>query len=426
MPATSRWTPATRAAFRFAVIYVGLFSAATQIVGGVLLLPNAALPSLGVVWPLRELTAWAAVRMFGARGSLTYTGNSGDTVFFWVQTAVLVGVALLGAAAWSLLDNRRRHYNRLHEGLQLFLRLALAAQMLNYGMAKVIPTQFPAPSLVTLVEPAGHLSLTGMLWTSIGASVGYQMFTGWAEILAAALLVVPRTAVLGALVCLVDMVAVLVLNLTYDIGLKIVAAHLTAMTALLLLPDVSRLLDAALGRAVPPVPEGSALFPSPRARRIALVAQVALGVYLAGVYASINWTRWKVEGGGSPRSALYGIWRVESLSVDGQTGDVERNDYDRRWRRVIFDEADSMVVQRTDDSFAHYGALVNAGAGTLTLSKGHSRSWRSALTFMKPSPDRLVLDGAMDDHQIHARFSRVDLDTFRLVNGGFRWVRPPD
>ena len=50
-------------------------------------------------------------------------------------------------------------------------------------MAKVIPAQFPPPSLVTLVEPVGQLSRTDLLWTFIGSSTAYQMFTGWTEVI---------------------------------------------------------------------------------------------------------------------------------------------------------------------------------------------------------------------------------------------------
>ncbi len=40
--------------------------------------------------------------------------------------------------------------------------------------------------------------------------------------------------------------------------------------------------------------------------------------------------------------------------------------------------------------------------------------------------DQLTLEGEMDGHRIRARLQRVDFDTFRLLNSGFRWIRPPD
>jgi hypothetical protein len=123
---------------------------------------------------------------------------------------------------------------------------------------------------------------------------------------------------------------------------------------------------------------------------------------------------------------LYGIWNVEQLSVDGQVRPPDANDYDRRWRRVIFDAPEEVVFQRTDDSFARYGASIDRGSGALDLTKGGSRIWSSRFTFDRPSDDHLTLDGEMDGHRIRAELQRVDASAFPLLNSRFRWIRPHD
>ena len=135
-------------------------------------------PGLGTLWPMREITYWLAEHVFGVRPPLVFTGNSGDTVFHWVQTAWLLVFAVLVTAAWPMLQPGREHERTWHKWFRVFIRFGLAAQMFYYGMAKIIPTQFPPPSLVTLVESVGNLSLSDLLWTSIGASTPYQIFTG--------------------------------------------------------------------------------------------------------------------------------------------------------------------------------------------------------------------------------------------------------
>jgi uncharacterized membrane protein YphA (DoxX/SURF4 family) len=167
---------------------------------------------------MREITEWWS-RVLRVDAPLVLTGNSGDTAFHWVQMFWLLLLAAVIAAIWTELD-RRREYAALHRWFRLSVRFALAAQLFYYGMAKVVPTQFPAPSLVTLVEQVGNLSLADMLWTFIGASTPYQVFTGVAEVAAGILLFIPQTATLGALMALADMTQVFVLNMTYDFGLK--------------------------------------------------------------------------------------------------------------------------------------------------------------------------------------------------------------
>ena len=420
------WHPATRVAFRFCFVYLGLYALTTQIAGGVFLLPTTYVPALGTTWPMRDITLWLAGHLFGVTQPLVYTGNSGDTVFHWVQAAWLLALALAATALWSALDRGRREYVTLHKWFRLFIRFGLAAQMFYYGMAKVIPAQFPPPSLVTLVEPIGYLSLSDLLWAFVGASTPYQIFTGCAELAAGLLLIVPRTATLGAVIALADMLQVFVLNMTYDFGLKQISFHLILMSLFLLAPELRRVGHVLLDRAAGPSTQPP-LFRTARANRIALLAQVAFGLYLLGMFTTISTRLYYGEGGaGSPKSPLYGIWSVDELSIDGERRLPEQNDYNQRWRRVIFDSPAVMVFQRTDDSFARYGVSIDTRDGTLALTKGSSRNWTARFTFERPADDRLVLEGEMDGLAIQMRLRRVDLDTFRLLNSRFRWVRPPD
>lgn len=424
--APHHWPAGTRAAFRFCVLYFSLYTLAGQILGGVFLYPGF-VPALGTRWPLRDITLWAAEHIFGATPPIAYTGNSGDTLFHWVQTAWLLAFATAGTAAWSGLDRRRPNYVTLHKWFRLYLRFALAAQMFYYGMAKVIPTQFPPPALVTLVQPVGDLSMTDLLWVFVGASTPYQMFTGWAEMLAGLLLIVPQTTTLGALVALADMVQVFALNMTYDFGLKQISFHLILISLFLVAPDLRRLANVfALDRPA----ESSrqpALFSTPHANRIALLVQMTFGLFLIVMFTSLSLRFYVAEGGtDAPRSPLYGIWNVERLAVDGAVRLPLLNDYDRRWRRVIFDFTDRMFFQRWDDSYAAYGVSVDEARRTLALTKGSSRSWNAAFTYERPARDRLILEGEMDGYHIRADLQLVERDTFRLLNSRFRWIRPPD
>ena len=404
-----------RIAFRFAVLYLGLYCLISSVLHSIFVLPfSSPGTGLGTAWPLRETTSWVAVHMLGMTGPLLYTGNSRDTNFYWAQIFLVLLIAIGGTILWSIVDRRRDNYDSLHHWLRLFIRFALAAQMIYFGMLKVIPTQFTAPSLLTLVTPAGNLSLQAFLWTSIGASPGYEIFTGVVEVLGGLLLIIPNTVVLGSAICLATMFQVFVLNLSYDIGVKILSFQLVLMSTFLLAPDFRRLMSALVHRR------------PARNSRVALAAQVAVGIYLLVVYANIGRILWYTDGGGSPRSPLYGIWNVEELSVDGEVRPANINDYDRRWRRIIFDSPQWIFFQRTDDSFARYGVHIDSEHRTLALTKGHSRSWHSDFSFERSEPDRLLLNGEMDGHKISARLQLLPLDTFRLLNSSFRWIRPPD
>jgi hypothetical protein len=417
------WSPATCVAFRFCLMYFGLFILATQISGSLLPNPFFYYRGLGRLWPMRGITISIATHLFGVTPAGDEVTANGEPFFFWVQTCWILVLAVIGTLVWSSLDRRRREYVAAYAWFRLFVRFALAASMFEYGMTKVIPTQFPAPSLETLVTPAGDLTLSAMLWTSIGASPAYEIFTGCVEVLGAVLLVFPRTTLLGALVSFAAATQVFALNMTFDVGLKLISLHLMLLALFLIAPDLRRLADVVVSNrgAAPrddPCPERT-----PHGRRLALVLQIAAGVYLLGMYTGINVRFWDVGGGGRPRSPLYGIWNIEEMSIDGVTQPPSQNDYDRRWRRVIFEDPKTAAVQRTDDSFAHYDASIDTTAKTLEIRKTASRQWRAEFAYEQASPDRLRLTGSMDDHRIDARLRLVQMDTLRLLNSRFRWVR---
>ena len=424
------WTLTRRVAFRLGVVYLTLFCLVTQISGS--LIPNPWVPyrDLGRLWPVREITHWVGRTIFGIDVPLDDV-SGGETLFFWIQWAWVIAAAAAVTAVWSLLA-RRRAYPSWVPWWQLAIRLVLAASMIEYGMTKVIPTQFPAPPLTALVTPAGDMSLSALLWTTIGSAPAYEMVTGCIEVLAGVMLILPRTMSLGALLALASLAQVLLLNLTFDIGVKLVTTHLIVLAMILLIPMI-RLKPPAFAQSASARPRRSlggggdtTLEVRLKANTTWTILPIVLGAYLLGMQTWINWSFWEIGGGGRPKSVLYGIWNVERLSVDGQAGPPESNDYDRRWRRVVFDEPEAVVFQRTDDSFARYGASIDRGSGTIVLVKGNSRSWTSRFTFDRPSDDRLSLDGEMDGHRIQAELRLVDLSAFPLLNSGFRWVRPHD
>ena len=420
-----RWKAGTRVAFRCGLVYLGLFSLATQISGSMLPNLSFAYRGLGSLWPMREVTSWTARHVFGITSGLG-DASGGEPLLFWVQAFWLLIVSLVAATTWSVIDRARGQYDRLHAWFRLFVRFALASQMFEYGMTKVIPNQFPAPSLDTLVTPVGDLTLSALLWTTIGSAPAYQVFTGCVELLGGTLLLIPRTTTLGAAISLAAAIQVFVLNMSFDIGVKLVSFHLILLALALLAPDAPRLVDVFVRNRPPRASTEPPLVRTRRAGRAALAAQIAFGVYLLGMYGYINLTFWSVGGGGSPRSPLYGIWDVEQLSVDGQIRAPHLNDYDRRWRRVILDRPDSVVFQRTDDSFARYRASLGSDGRTLVLTRGTSHNWRAAFNVERPAPDRLIVDGRMDGHSIRGELRLVEFDTFRLLNSTFRWVRPHD
>ena len=150
------------------------------------------MPDPSAIPPWRPIITFTATRIFHHKAPLVFTGSgSGDKTVDFVLMICLLVVSVLGTFLWTLLDRRRPSYPALHKWFFLFLRIALASQMLTYGVDKAVPLQMPFPGLITLLEPFGNMSPMGVLWSSVGASQPYEIFAGCMEILGGLLLLFP-------------------------------------------------------------------------------------------------------------------------------------------------------------------------------------------------------------------------------------------
>jgi hypothetical protein len=424
-PNISRWNLALRIVFRFWLVYLGLYCLATQIITS-LFSPSEGevFPDPATLWPLRPVIVWTAAHIFRVDAPLSVGGNSGscDDMFGWVMTICLLMIATAATVVWSLFDRSRENYVGLHKWFRLFVRFALAGQMILYGFAKVIPIQMPYPSLTRLLQPFGTFSPFGMLLYSVGSAPAYEIFTGCTQVAGGLLLIVPRTAALGALISLAFMIQKFTLDMTYDVLVKLFDFHLILLSCFLLAPDVSRLVRFLLLNRATSLSTQAQLFRGVRANRIALAAQIILGLWLVGMNCQDCWSYWSTHGGGRPLPPLYGIWEVRQMSIDEQPRPPLLTD-STRWRRAIFDFPNRMAFQRLDDSFAPYGASVNLPERTLALTKKDDKNWTASFTFQRPAGDQLILDGRMDNHQVHMELELIDRNKFLLVSRGFHWIQ---
>ena len=421
------WNLAVRIAFRFSMVYLGLYCYATEILPGLFSAtggPGAVLPDGATLWPFRPVIFWTAAHIFHVNAPLSFDINSGssDDMFGWVTAFCLLVIATAATVVWSLLDRSRENYAGLHKWFWLFVRFALAGRMITYGMVKVIPVQMRYPSLTRLLQPFGTFSPFGILVNSIGSAPAYEIFTGCAMLAGGLLLIVPRTATLGALISLAAMMQVFMLAMTYDVVAKLLAFHLILLCCFLLAPDVPRLVRFLLLRRTSSLSAEVQLFRGVRANRIALAAQIIFGLWLVVLNCNLGWGYWNTVGGGRPLPALYGIWEVRQMSIDEQPRPPLLTD-STRWRRAIFDYPERMAFQRLDDSFAPYGASINLPERTLALTKKDDKKWKANFTFQRPAEDRLILDGRMDNHQVHMELQLIDRNSFVLVSRGFHWIQ---
>jgi hypothetical protein len=380
---TPGWSLRARLAYRFAASYFAIF-----------FVPAVLFRPLDVL-----VAGW-----LGVSPALMNPGRSGsgDKTVDWVHALTVLTLAMVATVVWSVLDRRRRDYTTALAWTRLALRYQLAWIIMGYGLAKVFPMQFQPPTYARLVERFGDFSPMGLLWSFMGASMGYTIFAGAMEVLGALLLLFRRTSLVGALITAAVMTNVFALNMFYDVPVKLLSFHLLVMALVIAAPDLGRLFRFAVLQkpAEPPSPAG----PVFAQRNWRIVSWVGKGIVLALL---------SVQAGGIYRQYAARVARhplTGTYSVEGFPG----------WQQVEVENVASMRVTRDNGTISTYRLLLNDSQSRLQLGDPNNPS--GSLSF-RIAGEEVMLEG--DLHGEPARMHLVrspENPPFLLLRRGFHWI----
>jgi uncharacterized membrane protein YphA (DoxX/SURF4 family) len=417
-----RWSPVTRVAFRFFFSYFFLYFVSGGAAG---LIPGFLLGRYYELWlPLLQWIAGHVLHL-DQKISLEDAGIS-NLAFGWVLFLCYMVLAGVAAALWSALDRKRRNYERLSSWLRLVLRFLLAPMMILYGAVKVIPAQMISPLPVgVLGMRIGDLFPNHLLWWTVGASSSFETFIGAAELVSGVLLLLPWTTLLGALIAAGNMSVVFMLNMCYDVPVKLISLHFLVMALLLIAPDAPRLAGVFFfNRRVEPA-RVAPLFTRKWLDRAPHAALFLFGLW--SLHTSFQNAGKTYSEHHPPRPPLYGFWSVEELDLDGKAVPTPVPD---RWRWVMVSKPGGLSVQLVNGSWERYALDLDRERKTLRLWKARLDSKgtmvrnvqgrpRAELSFRRPDPDLLLLEGRLDGRPIRARLRKA-----ALLRGDFHWIAP--
>ena len=240
-PQNGSWTFLQKTLFRFFFIYFILYTSpwdSLYIIPGIDYLLD--LYNKGFEWAVIKSNEHF-FHVFGVRHVKQVFNGSGDTSYAWAANYFMLVVGAIGAMLWSLLDRKRKSYRQLNYLLCLFIRYSLALIAFGYGIQKVFGMQMLFPLTSQLATPLGDLLPMRFSWLFIGYSTPYQVFSGVMEVLVALLLLYRRTATMGVLIATAVFINVMMLNLCYDIPVKLYSMNLVLLCFYLLVNEWHRI-----------------------------------------------------------------------------------------------------------------------------------------------------------------------------------------
>lgn len=172
---------------------------------------------------------------------MTESAITSDSVSMYILMLLLIILAIIIATAISFSRGWQLNSDRILPVFRKVFTFYLALQLLKYGFDKIFKGQFYLPEPNILYTPLGQLSKDTLFWSAIGTSYLYSVITGLIEALAGVFLMFRKTRVLGLLLAVPVLMHVLIINLGFDISVKLYSAFLLFLSLLLLSPQLGRL-----------------------------------------------------------------------------------------------------------------------------------------------------------------------------------------
>lgn len=413
----TQWSNPKKIAFRLCFLYFALY---------IFFTPNNDLPLIDLFYEqldklLQSFIPWFSKHVFGYTGEMPMgPSGSGDSTYDYMLWFFSIILAVAGTIIWSLLDRHRKSYNTLYYWIRVIVRYYLFYTMVIYGSYKVIKLQFPYPSLTRLVQPYGDSSPMGLAWTYMGYSGTYNYFTGFAELLGGILLLTRRTTTPGAIVCLGVMSNVFMINMGYDVPVKLLSFNTILMSLFLIWKDAKK-LAAFFFQNKPTLPSDIGTPYTSRKARIILgsfkwliVAFVLISTFWGAISAQ------KMYGEKAPKPPLYGIYYTEDFTKNTKTVIPLTTDT-TRWKRLIIPNSRMATIQLLNDSTQRLLLKIDTVAKTVELTPLTDTLAKRNFTY-KSEPPYLTMSGIVKNDTFNIRLKRFDEKQFLLMKRGFHWV----
>ena len=204
-------------------------------------------------------------------------------------------------------------------------RWVAAVLCILYGFAKINGAQFTVLES-ELAKPLGQVNGFWLTWHYFGYSAVYGTLLALIQIFAGILLVIPRVALVGALILLPVVANIVLIDVFYgvDLGGTLAACVLLLCLCLTVAPYGRRLRAVIVLNTLPARPTARGL--------------VALGVIIVG---ACGFTWWVANYNNRTPTAIDGVWSVTTQT--GLAAGVSP------WQRVFFERnRANMVVFRAE------------------------------------------------------------------------------
>jgi len=355
-------------------------------------------------------------------------GGSGDTSYNWAQFYTYLLLSAFGCLVWTLIDRKRGKYDLLDFILKNLVRFKICFTAFSYGIIKLFALQMPEPNLNQLVTPLGDFLPMRLSWMFIGYSTSYQVFSGIMEVMVGLLLLNRKTVTLGALLGTAVFTHVFLLNMSYDIPVKLYSMQIMICCLYLAHYDWHRVVNFfILNKSAEP----AISFNYPLTKKWQRIGRVLfkIGFIYLAVFLTFqqSWGRYKTEVSKADLKPITsGIYAIKTFVKNSDTI-PDLGNGEMSWRDFIFEKGGLGSIHTSDTLFTQ-----RYRRGYFTYQVDTARQVIKFIKFRNTTPlfemyykildDRTIsLWGIVRDESLRFELVRTDRH-FQLTEKQFHWI----
>lgn len=256
--------------------------------------------------------------------------------------------------------------------LLTIIRYFLASIILSYGFAKVFASQFPH-LMANMDARMTELTPMRVAWAFFGYSKGYQIFLGWGEVIPAVLLLFRRTTLLGSILMFTVMLNVFLVNIFFDVCVKLNSGIYMVLALYIMLQETSRLWSFFFTQQITG-PRVHPVLAHPRWLKITgkVLNYLALA-YILFTSATDAWSMYQYAHTPVTQAPMQGPWRAVSATVWKQDQWQPQFMQDSLYADRIFFEGQNGVIQ-SDFIRDRFRYVADSTAQMLTVTFTNNRN----------------------------------------------------
>lgn len=399
------WPSWKRILFLFIGIYLSLYCLGGQFVTAIIFEP---------LWSM--MTKVLGPLLGAPERLISIQSGSGDGTFEYYKVfSLMILTALISTTSFVTIRSDKT-YEFLLGIIYTLIRYFLAYQLIIYGIAKIGYMQFGYPDDIKMDQRLGEFTPMGLLWTFMGYSKAYTVFTGWLEFIPGLLLLFRRTTLLGALMAFGVMLNVMMLNFCYDVPVKLLSSHMVIMSLFLIIPLFNPIYqlfftDREVERVTVPT------FVSESYEKLILVIKALLiPVILLSVYFMIFHGPSRTSG--MSNELMLGKYRVVTYEKKGVDSNLIKNE--SQWVLTSSEGNGRLIVKSNNGRKQWYKIKDGIEGDSIHLSTYDNSHF--SFRIEDAQNDTIHLSRKNDYEQVKITLVK-DTTRYRLKDAKFRWMQ---